>query len=283
MKNRLAEHLTTWKWWYFVLGLVAFFLGSQTAVVAQLLQGAPAAVGQTVQLGSMLLQFIVMAALALFLIRLVSRRWPTTDDLALKPTMKLWEIGLIVVVFVVTHGIFWLLGRGQQGDPDQAAKLFIDFGFDKGLAAVIVTLISSVILAPLCEELLYRGVIMRAVHDDLARRFSRALAVLVSLLVSAVAFALPQLGDSLFSRTSLAYLITGLAFGLVYLVSGSLTTAMVSHSLQSCFAFAQNLIIGNGDHAVSPLAYMLVFGCPIWVFGCARVLYAILPKGPTSR
>ncbi|MDO5653333.1 MAG: CPBP family glutamic-type intramembrane protease, partial [Brachymonas sp.] len=102
------------------------------------------------------------------------------------------------------------------------------------------------------------------------------------LLVSAIMFAMPHLGDALIGRIPLAYLVTGLAFGLVYVWTGSLTAAMVSHSLQSCYAFASVLLQGRGHVEVSWLAYALVFGCPLWVFLCARGLWAIFPK-PTAH
>lgn len=77
----------------------------------------------------------------------------------------------------------------------------------------------------------------------------------------------------------MSYLVTGVAFGLVYVLTGSLTAAMVSHSLQSCFAFSQILINGHGNHEVSPILYVIALGCPLWTYLCARGLRAVPPTG----
>lgn len=53
---------------------------------------------------------------------------------------------------------------------------------------------------------------------------------------------------------------------------------MVSHSLQSCYAIAQVLIFGREDAAVSPILWILVLGCPIWVYFIARGLHAVFPR-----
>ncbi|NNG20317.1 hypothetical protein HJ590_12190 [Naumannella sp. ID2617S] len=94
-----------------------------------------------------------------------------------------------------------------------------------------------------------------------------------------VPFMLPHVGGSLFSPVALSYLITGIAFGLVHLITGSMTATMVARSLQSCFAFAQILLFGHGGQAVPGLAYVVVLGCPIWTYLVARGLHALFPKG----
>ena len=101
-----------------------------------------------------------------------------------------------------------------------------------GLLPAVSSVVSAVILAPACEKLLYRGAMPHPIHDALARRGSGTLAAIVSILVSAGFFAMPHLGGSLTGRTAIAYVVTGIAFGLVYVITGSMTAAMVSHSLQ---------------------------------------------------
>lgn len=274
MRNRLAQHPTGWQAWYFVLALVAFLVGSQIMVVGQFVPAlAPVIVP---------IQFVLTALLALLLVRLVSRRRITATDLGLKPGLRLWELGVIVAVFVLTHLVFRLLARLPGGQSD-ADRMFTDFGLHQGLGYALPIVVSTVILAPVCEELLFRGLLLRPVHDGLLPRFGRAGAAVVAVLVSSVAFAFPHLGDALLSPTGLAYLLTGVAFGFVYVVTGSLTGAMVSHALQSCYAFAQILYFGHGEHTVSPVLWVLVVACPVLVFLVARALYAILPKESAAR
>lgn len=76
-------------------------------------------------------------------------------------------------------------------------------------------------------------------------------------------------------------MITGITFGLVYVLTGSMTAAMVAHSLQSCFSFAQTLYFGRGDADVHPILWILVLGCPLWVYLVARALRAVFPAPAT--
>ena len=135
-----------------------------------------------------------------------------------------------------------------------------------------------VILAPVCEELLYRGAILRPIHDALIRRGRSALvASTIAIALSALAFALPHLGDSLTGRQAIAYMITGCVFGVVYVLTGSITAAMVSHALPSWVTYARILYFGHGDSTVHPLLWILVLGCPVWVYLVARLLRAVFP------
>lgn len=212
----------------------------------------------------------------------MARRWPTTRDLGLTKRITGREIGLLVVVFVVSHAIFWLLAQTADPDPGQARRYFQEMGLGGPVITAAASLIASAVLAAVCEELLYRGAIVRPIHDHLARRGRAGLGAVIGILVAALAFAMPHLGGSLTGVATASYLVTGIAFGLVYVITGSLTAAMVSHSLQSCYAFTQVLLLGRGDDHVSPLLYVIVFGCPLWTYLCARGLAAVLPTGPTA-
>lgn len=281
--DKLVENRTNWKAWYAILALLAVILGSQLSFITQIVDTLPLSVSvqEFFTIAVTPLQFIGFSVIALFFIRLASREWPTVEDLGLATTISLKEIGLLLVVFLVTHLFFKVLFLGDAGNAGgnaQAVQLFEELGLKNGLPYAFAMVASSVLLAPVCEELLYRGLILRAIHDGLLPKLPPLAAALAALLISAALFAMPHLGDSLFNKMALAYLVTGLAFGFVYLRTGSLTAAMVSHSLQSCYAFANVLIYGKGSTAVSPLIYLLVFFCPLWTYCCARLLYALLPK-----
>lgn len=276
MKNRLAEHLTTWKLWYAIPGFFALMVSSLIPMVGSMLLGPDNKTGTALLVP---VQFIAFAVLALGGIALFARRWPSAADLGLKKSLTWKQILLLIGVFAVSHFGFWLLTLGAPSDPGVAGRYFDEQNLGGPLLPAVFVLFASVILAPVCEELLYRGAILRPIHDAIARRGSTVLAAVVSILVAAVAFALPHLGGSLTGREAAAYMITGIAFGLVYVLTGSMTAAMVSHSLQSCFAFGQILVLGHGDAHVSPILYILVFGCPVIVFFVARGLRAVFPRG----
>ncbi|MDO5675331.1 MAG: type II CAAX endopeptidase family protein [bacterium] len=278
--DKLTKTRTTWKAWYAVFAPLALILGSQLPFFTQFLSSflfAESLQNFFLTIATPI-QFIGFVCIALLFIRIVSRTWPTTEDLGLTATIRPKDLALLLVVFLVTHLFFKILFLGETGGKAQAVQLFEDLGLKNGLPYAIAMVTSSVVLAPVCEELLYRGIILRAIHDGLARKIPLPLAVFASLLVSSVLFAMPHLSDSLFNKIALAYLVSGLAFSFVYIQTGSLTAAMVSHSLQSCYAFATVLLYGKGSTSVSPAIYLLVFGCPLWTYCCARALYVLFPK-----
>lgn len=88
----------------------------------------------------------------------------------------------------------------------------------------------------------------------------------------------PHLGGSLVGAQALSYVITGIALGVVYVLTGSMTAAMVSHAMQSWFSFGQILLFGHDGAAVSPVLWIIVAGCPLWVYLCASGLRAVLPR-----
>lgn len=275
MTNRLAAHPTRWRWWYALLAVPAFVVGSTVVMVAE-----PAGDGTVPPLAAILpaLSFVAFAGVALALIAVVARRWPSARDLGLTRRLGGRDLALIVAVFVVTHVLFWLLTRNTGSAADSARALFRDMRLDAGLFPAFMALFTAVILAPVCEEILYRAAVLRPIHDHLARRGRATLGAVLGIAVSSVLFAMPHLGDGASAPVMASYLLTGVAFGLVYVLTGSLTAAMVSHSLQSAFAFGQVLLFGAGDATVSPVLYVLVFGCPLWVYLVARGLRAVLPE-----
>lgn len=272
MTNRLATHLTTWKWWYALFVFPALLASSTVAILAGMFPGANDSSLSTAAGLMVPVQFIVLAVVALGLVALAARSWPSRRDLGLTKRLTRSDLVIIAVAFVVSHLIFWLLGRTEAPDPGQAERYFNDTGLGGPLLPAIAALVASTILAPVCEELVYRGTVLRPLHDWLARRGSTHVAAAVSILVSAILFAMPHLGGSLVGAQSLSYLATGIAFGLVYVLTGSMTAVMVSHSLQSAVAFGQILVLGHGGHSVHPVLYVIAFGCPLWVYLCARAL-----------
>ena len=281
MTNRLAQHLTTWRWWYALLAVPAFILGSNVALVAGLVgEGGTDPGSGTVGALLMPVQFLVIAGLALGAIALVARRWPSGRDLGMRRRLGAREIALLVVVFVVSHVLYWLFTRsGAASTTDQARAIFTEMNLGGPLLPAFLAMFSSVILAPVCEELLYRGAAVRPIHDHLARHGRAWLGAAVGIAAGAGLFAMPHLGDDATTGLVASYLLTGVVLGLVYVITGSMTAAMVSHSLQSCFAFGQVLLFGAGDAQVSWALYVLVFGCPLWVFLIARGLARVFPRG----
>lgn len=167
MKNRLAEHLTTWKLWYAIPGFFALMVSSLIPMVGSMLLGPD---NKTASAVLVPVQFIAFAVLALGGIALFARRWPSAADLGLKKSLTWKQILLLIVVFAVSHFGFWLLTLGAPSDPGVAGRYFDEQNLGGPLLPAGFVLFASVVLAPVCEELLYRGAILRPIHDAIARR-----------------------------------------------------------------------------------------------------------------
>ena len=189
---------------------------------------------------------------------------------------------VVLAVFAVTHLVFWALGR-VSGQSGQAEALFAEMALDGPLLPAFGVLFSSVVLAPVCEEILYRGVVLRPIHDHLARRGRASTGAAAGIAASTLLFAMPHLATDTLDIMALGYLVTGIGLGLTYVLTGSLTATMIGHSLQSTVAFAQILLLGRGDADVHPLLWALVLGGPLWVWLGARAVRAVLPRGEATR
>ncbi|GAB3695473.1 CPBP family intramembrane glutamic endopeptidase [Corynebacterium nasicanis] len=263
MTSRLAAHLTTWKAWYAIFAVPAFMLASLVVIGGPLLTPV---------------SFLLFAFLGLLFIALASRRWPSSADLALRRGLTRRDLLIIGVAWAVSHALFWALGRGAGSQTGRAEQLFSEMGLDGPLLPAAVGLLSAVVLAPVCEEILFRGTMLRPIHDAFARRGKTWWGVALGILASTVVFAMPHLAEDSLNRMTLAYLITGVSFGLVYVLTGSMTAAMIAHSLQSVTAFAQVLWFGHGDTTVHPVLWALVITSPVIVYLSAQLLRKILPQ-----
>ncbi len=91
---------------------------------------------------------------------------------------------------------------------------------DSGLWGLVFTLVSACFLAPVTEEMLYRGVLFRAARNRIG--------VIPAALVSSTVFALLHFYDG-YGLASVA--VFGFSCALVYAGTGSLTTVIVLHML----------------------------------------------------
>lgn len=123
--------------------------------------------------------------------------------------------GLVVAVPVA----LWWADRAGPGANSTFGALFGDVRASWPVAVIVF--IISVLLAPLCEEILYRGLLWGA----LERRWGRW----VALVVSTVVFALAHLEFARFP----VLLVAAVPIGLARLYSGGLLASIVAHQVNN--------------------------------------------------
>lgn len=133
-------------------------------------------------------------------------------------------------------------------------------------APIWITLISVSVFAPLFEEWLCRGIVLRG----LLQKSSPAAAITVSALFFAVLHMNPW--------QALPAFLLGLLFGYVYYKTGSLKLTMLMHCVNNTMAtiFSRIPSLAEADSfkdVLSPWAYVCIFiACLTFIAGAATVL-----------
>ena len=126
--------------------------------------------------------------------------------------------GLAIGVSFVTYAVLQLVGVEV---PEQSVAQIADEAV--GIATQAAVVITAVLLAPLAEELVFRGVLLRALQDRFSAR--------VSGLISAAAFALVHLAlDPMAWAAVPALFVAGLVLAALVQHSGRLALAVITHA-----------------------------------------------------
>jgi len=182
----------------------------------------------------------------------------------LNPALLAWAFVFMLAVSVVCEPVFALL-------PD---PMEVDFG--RGIWAML----SVVVVAPVLEELLCRGVALGALRN----RYG----VVTAWWGSALFFGIMH-GDPALAVNAL---VIGLILGYVYIVTGSLWATMILHALNNALAWLL-LTAGCGDTTLSDwlgawtLPYVLVYAGALAVALLSslkvRKTLRLLHEGPKNR
>ena len=217
-----------WRWWYALIG-VAAALGLLFALVMLRWGGVWGQVAQF--LGFMLLAVAVPWVL--------SRR-ASAADWGWLPGRP-WRTALVVVVLTLTLQVMVQVFEALAPSTAQAASTVLrSFGFGRDTAFDVALVLCIVMLAPLGEEMLFRGLIYRSLRDGLARHLPIGLAIAVGVALSAAGFAFAHGGEG--QEQQLWQLIgVGLVLVLAYELTGSITAPIMVHSLNNTLALAAGL------------------------------------------
>lgn len=132
-------------------------------------------------------------------------------------------IVLLLVAFVVASALWSAVFHPEE------EKLLETLGTNEGTALLLASAALTCVVAPICEEMLFRGYMFTALRNW---RGTLPAAVIVGLVFGGVHAGSAPVLDLL----PLALLGFGLC--LLYRYSGSLYPCMIAHSLNNCVAFA---------------------------------------------
>ncbi len=198
----------------------------------------------TIVSSSIFLSFVFLSALIVFLIRL--KGGITRDYLALKPfTVKvaLGMSGLLLLFMIGSQGLTYLLNKSPSRfvDPLYAS-----------VSSVWLLVIALVIVAPIYEELVFRGIIWSALKEQFSSRYvsdslskaevavkSEAHGALMAGMITSVVFAIMHLQYGLYEISTI--IVLALIFSYARYKSGSLVLPIILHIINNGFAMSQYL------------------------------------------
>lgn len=156
---------------------------------------------------------------------------------------------------IILSGTIWMIAAQIVLEPFMAMLPSIE---NAGVGRGVWACVTAVVLAPVFEEMLCRGLVLEIVR----RRWSDAVAVAVSALFFGLVHVEPS--------TALAGVVVGGIFGTVYIRTHSLFSTIILHSINNAIAFALicfgmdgvplSEILGGGN------AYYVVYGVSVLLF-----------------
>lgn len=152
-----------------------------------------------------------------------------------------------------------LAGKAQemQNDTDSAFKALLSM---QSFGDFLKTFAVLSIVPAICEELLFRGAVMRIIH---LRNKRTAVAIAVSALTFAVVHYNPV---GLF-----AIFFAGVLLGGIYYLTGSLWLSMLAHFLNNGLQIVL-MYLGTKNAAIK--AFVDGDSIPLWLIGAGAVLFA---------
>lgn len=180
----------------------------------------------------------------------------------------LTTVASLLVVLIVSE--VFLQSSDEAANSNM--KVFESLGFGQGFSNDIWIILTVIVLAPLGEEMLYRGLIMRGLYDGL-RNLSLAklqwlsrpiLALIVAVLLSSFLFADSHGGEGQ-SVQFYALLAMGIVFAIAYAVSGSFFAPVMAHSLNNTVALMM-IISQLPSNTISVTLQVIILAAPALTF-----------------
>jgi membrane protease YdiL (CAAX protease family) len=229
--------LVGWPWW---TAFVALFGAFALAIFAGLvLVGIPAALLHVHYVGSQIpggiaiastvvqdLAFVVAAVLVAGISGAAVRAWQFG--------LRRPRVGVLAlaIAMVVTYGGFLLFGLAWSSvlHITEKEKLLETLGANEGTALLILSAALTCVLAPICEEFLFRGYIFRALAN---LRGPWPAAVITGVIFGLVHTLSAPVAD----LVPLGVLGFGLCW--LYMRTGSLYPCIAVHAFNNCLAFGE--------------------------------------------
>ena len=229
--GRLAERVWTGKGkvWVEPLGMpdamavtvLGTWMAGQSALAVFRRSPTPA-ITDVLLIASAVLYGMVVVAISVFL---WSRKIPVCQLFGLLPAQP-WEVlkrgaRFLAMALPLVLFSYWLVQRvaGEETEPQELIKYFIDAAQHLNWWRLLLSAGMAVLIAPVTEELIFRGYIYGVLR--------RYLGAVPGLLIASVLFAAIHMNGPAFAPL----FVLGVCLTLAYEATGSLLTPMLMHAL----------------------------------------------------
>lgn len=225
------------------------------------------------------LQFLSMFLLAAIVVRLLRRRAYRPDNLGLTYPSRAsaWLLGVAGGVAFVAFG--QLVTKAFASLGEAGTKVAAQVGLGESLTRDVMLILSMAVLAPLGEELVYRGLMFRGLFDVMARSGKagvRRAAFIVAALASSLTFAIAHGGEGQ-STQLIPLTVFGLIAAFLYWWTGSMYVAVFAHSVTNMINVVILAVGGNG--LTNPVLWVLVASTPLISVGLLALTHGVLGGG----
>lgn len=176
------------------------------------------------------LGLVIVLIVMLLLLRPIGSR---VLSIRIQPVGRIVVVGVLGAVVLNVVVALWSRLAGDNAEGNAQLKAF---GAGQGAATDLALVVAIVVLAPVFEELLFRGMLYLPLRTALGR-FGRGVAVAVAGLLSAFAFAGIHL-DPTQTQMFPLYVFYGLVTVAAYELTGSLLGPVILHASSNAWAFA---------------------------------------------
>lgn len=240
--NKRPKPFPTWGDLLAFLGIFLLCTLISGIIVIPLLRLSDSISQQAVTFVSYLVQFSLTIGLLLFY-----RRSRGGEGRLLKFSFKwfnaaliLWGVLLVFMIGVVIEPLLDIF-------PDSYLEM-LNQAVGRGGWAIVTT----IIVAPIMEEILFRGIILESVRS----RFGTMRSILISAAIFGIIHIIPQQVINAF--------FVGLVLGFIYVKTESIFSVMILHAINNALAYLQTVIFGDqllsmkemiGNHTVYYILY----------------------------
>lgn len=185
-----------------------FYLGSNNGTVVSL---------------SIIVSLLVLSALSISIIKV--RAGDSLRYLAIKPfplVLGIRMLGLLLLFMIASQALtYWL---------DKAPSDFVDPLY-QSVSSVGLLVFAMVVIAPIYEELVFRGLLWSAISEQFAGQYSTSTGAMIASIVTSLIFAVIHLQYGIYEMSTIVVL--ALLFCYARFKSGSLLLPILMHIINN--------------------------------------------------